>query len=108
MTVTNSWASFTGIAGPTGSGYTLVFLPGIHLGQITLLTLIGLIAGLPLLFKRKLGDGRYFIFFWLFFFLSGFQRPWWQIHALLHRGPTGSPDYAALECSLRDTGLLNV
>ncbi|HZE72611.1 MAG TPA: glycosyltransferase family 39 protein [Pyrinomonadaceae bacterium] len=41
--------------------------------KLPLLTLIGLIAGLPLLFKRKLGDGRYFIFFWLFFFFLGFS-----------------------------------
>ncbi len=36
------------------------------------LTVIGLIAGLPLLFFRRLGDGRYFIFFWLFFWFFPF------------------------------------
>lgn len=38
-------------------------------------TLVGLIAGFPLLFRRKLGDGRYFILFWLFFFFAEFSFP---------------------------------
>jgi hypothetical protein len=45
--------------------YTWVKLP--------LLTLGGLLAGLPMLFRRKLGDGRYFVFFWLFFFFACFS-----------------------------------
>jgi hypothetical protein len=38
--------------------------------KVPLLTLVGLIAGLPLLFRRKLGDGRYFVLFWLFYFFA--------------------------------------
>ena len=34
--------------------------------------LIGFIVGLPLLFLRRLGDGRYFILFWLFFWFFPF------------------------------------
>jgi hypothetical protein len=36
------------------------------------LTIAGLLVGLPLLFRRKLGDGRYFILFWMFFWLITF------------------------------------
>jgi hypothetical protein len=45
--------------------FTLIKLP--------LLTLAGLIVGLPLLFRRRLGDGRYFILFWLFFWFFAFS-----------------------------------
>jgi hypothetical protein len=45
--------------------FTWVKLPG--------LTLAGLIVGLPLLFRRKLGDGRYFILMWLYFWFVGFS-----------------------------------
>lgn len=38
--------------------------------KLPLLTLVGLVIGLPLLFRRKLGDGRYFILFWMFFWLQ--------------------------------------
>jgi len=31
-----------------------------------LLTLLGFVAGAPLLFRRKIGDGRYLILFWMF------------------------------------------
>jgi hypothetical protein len=37
------------------------------------LTLAGLVVGLPLIFRRKLGDGRYFILFWLFFWFIAFS-----------------------------------
>jgi Dolichyl-phosphate-mannose-protein mannosyltransferase len=39
------------------------------------LTVAGFIIGLPLLFRRKLGDGRYFILFWLMFFFLDFSLP---------------------------------
>ena len=38
--------------------------------KLPLLTLVSFIIGLPLLFRRKLGDGRYFILFWMFFWLQ--------------------------------------
>lgn len=37
-----------------------------------ILTLLFFLLGLPMLFKRKLGDGRFFIFFWLFFWFLPF------------------------------------
>jgi hypothetical protein len=38
--------------------------------KLPLLTLISFLIGFPLLFRRKLGDGRYFILFWMFFWLQ--------------------------------------
>ncbi|MGI9165708.1 MAG: glycosyltransferase family 39 protein [Pyrinomonadaceae bacterium] len=34
--------------------------------KLPLLTVAAFVAGLPLLFRRKLGDGRYFVLFWMF------------------------------------------
>jgi len=34
--------------------------------KFPLLTLLGSVIGLPLLFRRRTGDGRYFILFWMF------------------------------------------
>ena len=34
--------------------------------------LVGCVAGLPLLFRRRRGDGRYFLLFWLFFWFFPF------------------------------------
>ena len=45
--------------------------------KLPVLTVLGFLVGLPLLFRRKLGDGRYFILFWFhmwvvaFFFAGG-------------------------------------
>lgn len=36
-------------------------------------TLVFFLVGLPLLFRRKLGDGRYFIFFWAFLWFMPFS-----------------------------------
>lgn len=47
--------------------YTAVKLP--------VLTVIAFVVGLPLLFRRKLGDGRYFILFWLFLWVVTFSLP---------------------------------
>ncbi|HJT65959.1 MAG TPA: glycosyltransferase family 39 protein [Pyrinomonadaceae bacterium] len=47
--------------------YTVVKLP--------VLTVIGFVVGLPLLFRRKLGDGRYFILFWFYLWLVAFSLP---------------------------------
>ena len=33
---------------------------------------LGFVAGLPLLFKKRLGDGRYFLLFWLFYWFFPF------------------------------------
>ena len=38
-----------------------------------LLTFIFFLVGLPLLFKKKLGDGRYFVFFWAFMWFMPFS-----------------------------------
>ncbi|MEP6719436.1 MAG: glycosyltransferase family 39 protein [bacterium] len=45
--------------------YVLVKLP--------LLTVAGFLIGLPLLFRRKLGDGRYFMLLWLFLWMMTFS-----------------------------------
>ncbi|MCA1622033.1 MAG: glycosyltransferase family 39 protein [Acidobacteria bacterium] len=34
--------------------------------------ILGFVVGLPLLFRRRLGDGRYFLLFWLFFWFFPF------------------------------------
>jgi hypothetical protein len=39
------------------------------------LTVLAFLAGLPLLFRRKLGDGRYFILFWLYLWVVAFSFP---------------------------------
>jgi hypothetical protein len=41
--------------------------------KLPLLTLVGFVIGLPLLFRRKLGDGRYFILLWLFLWMMTFS-----------------------------------
>jgi predicted membrane-bound dolichyl-phosphate-mannose-protein mannosyltransferase len=40
--------------------------------KLPVLTVAAFVAGLPLLFRRKLGDGRYFILFWLFVWVMTF------------------------------------
>jgi len=41
--------------------------------KLPLLTVLGFLVGLPLLFRRKLGDGRYLIILWLFIFTMMFS-----------------------------------
>jgi hypothetical protein len=43
--------------------------------KLPILTVVGFLAGLPLLFRRKLGDGRYFILFWLYLWVVAFCFP---------------------------------
>jgi 4-amino-4-deoxy-L-arabinose transferase-like glycosyltransferase len=43
--------------------------------KLPLLTLAGLVVGLPLLFRRKLGDGRYFVLMWLYLWFIAFSFP---------------------------------
>ncbi len=40
--------------------------------KLPVAVLVGCVAGLPLLFRRRLGDGRYFLLFWLFFWFFPF------------------------------------
>jgi hypothetical protein len=40
--------------------------------KLPVLVLVGCAAGLPLLFRKRLGDGRYFLLFWLFFWFFPF------------------------------------
>jgi len=40
--------------------------------KLPFVVLAGCAAGLPLLFRRRLGDGRYFLLFWLFFWFFPF------------------------------------
>ena len=41
--------------------------------KLPVLTVVGFVIGLPLLFRRKLGDGRYFIMLWLFLWMMTFS-----------------------------------
>lgn len=41
--------------------------------KLPLLTVAGFLAGFPLLLRRKLGDGRYFILLWLFLWMMTFS-----------------------------------
>jgi Dolichyl-phosphate-mannose-protein mannosyltransferase len=41
--------------------------------KLPLLTLAGFVIGLPLLFRKKLGDGRYFILFWFLLWVVAFS-----------------------------------
>ena len=41
--------------------------------KLPLLTVLGFVVGLPLLFRRKLGDGRYLIMVWLFLWMMTFS-----------------------------------
>src|SRR4030095_4180508 len=41
--------------------------------KLPLLSLVGFLIGLPLLFRRKLGDGRYFVLMWLYFWFVAFS-----------------------------------
>ena len=43
--------------------------------KLPVLTVLGFVVGLPLLFRRKLGDGRYFILFWLYLWVVAFCFP---------------------------------
>lgn len=43
--------------------------------KLPILTVGGFIIGLPLLFRRKLGDGRYFLLFWLLLWCVAFCFP---------------------------------
>jgi hypothetical protein len=40
--------------------------------KLTVPVIAGFVVGLPLLFRRRLGDGRYFVLFWLFFWFFPF------------------------------------
>ena len=72
----SSWGGFTIIAGAIGSmafpGISISSSPG---SKLPLLTVAGFVIGLPLLFRRKLGDGRYFVLFWLYLFFVPFSLP---------------------------------
>src|SRR5215212_7214198 len=41
--------------------------------KLPVLTVLGFLTGLPLLFRRKLGDGRYFLLFWLMLWVVAFS-----------------------------------
>jgi hypothetical protein len=43
--------------------------------KLPVLTVVGFVVGLPLLFRRKLGDGRYFILFWFLMWVVAFCFP---------------------------------
>jgi hypothetical protein len=41
--------------------------------KLPVLTVAGFLVGLPLLFRRKLGDGRYFLLLWMFLWMMTFS-----------------------------------
>lgn len=41
--------------------------------KLPVLTVAGFVVGLPLIFRRKLGDGRYFVLFWMFLWMMTFS-----------------------------------
>lgn len=41
--------------------------------KLPILTVISFLVGLPLLFRRKIGDGRYFLLFWFFVWMMTFM-----------------------------------
>ena len=43
--------------------------------KLPFLTVVGFVIGLPLLFRRKLGDGRYFLLFWFLLWVVAFCFP---------------------------------
>lgn len=43
--------------------------------KLPLLTVVGFLVGLPVLFRRKLGDGRYFLLFWFLLWVVAFCFP---------------------------------
>ena len=43
--------------------------------KLPLLTVVGFVIGLPLLFRRKMGDGRYFLLFWFLLWVVAFCFP---------------------------------
>ncbi|MFN2453151.1 MAG: glycosyltransferase family 39 protein [Pyrinomonadaceae bacterium] len=43
--------------------------------KLPLLTLAAFLAGFPLLFRKRLGDGRYFLIFWMFYWALSFILP---------------------------------
>ena len=53
-------------------GLPVYFYPVFTWVKLPVLTVAGFLIGLPLLFRRKLGDGRYFILFWLFLWFISF------------------------------------
>ncbi len=76
MTAMSLWASSTRNALTIGcSGIPVYFYLVFTAVKLPLLTVLGFLVGLPLLFRRKLGDGRYFILFWLLLWVVAFCFP---------------------------------
>lgn len=57
------------------SGIPVYFYFVLTAVKLPLLTLLGFVVGLPLLFRRKLGDGRYFLLFWFMLWVVAFCFP---------------------------------
>jgi len=55
------------------NGIPWYFYATFILVKLPVLSLIGFVVGLPLLFRRRLGDGRYFILMWLFLWTMTFM-----------------------------------
>jgi hypothetical protein len=55
------------------NGIPWYFYHAFLLVKLPVLTVAGCLVGLPLLFRRKLGDGRYFILLWMFLWMMTFS-----------------------------------
>lgn len=55
------------------NGIPWYFYHAFVLVKLPLLTVVGFLIGLPLLFRRKLGDGRYFLLMWMFLWMMTFS-----------------------------------
>ena len=52
--------------------------------KLPVLTVVGFLVGLPLIFRRKIGDGRYFILLWMFLWMMTFSFGGREVYSLLH------------------------
>lgn len=57
------------------NGVPIYFYHVLTAVKLPLLAVFGFVAGLPLLFRRKLGDGRYFLLFWFMLWVVAFCFP---------------------------------
>ena len=57
------------------NGIPVYFYAVFTVVKLPVLTVVAFLIGLPLLFRRKLGDGRYFVIFWLYFWIVFFCFP---------------------------------
>lgn len=55
------------------NGIPWYFYHAFILVKLPLLTVVGFLVGLPMIFRRKTGDGRYFLLMWMFLWMMTFS-----------------------------------